>query len=135
MLTPSCLGHLDRVVQGSAAEDILSACEERSDVSSAQVSNASNPSISIGQALKRANMATFRNFAQQQLQKAQDVLQTPDSTQQMMHHPSLVSVTSSTPLMLQSLKMNARDCVSHVAFVDVEALIGSVIDFHQMSNI
>ena len=72
----ACAGQLDRVVQGTVAAEILSACDERMEVMT-RLDHLSNPTISIGQALKRANLATFRNFAQQQFQK---VLQLGTST-------------------------------------------------------
>ena len=61
-------GHLDRVVHGVTAEEILGACDEKLEVTT-NISNLTNPTITITQAFKRANIATFRNFAQQQLQK------------------------------------------------------------------
>ena len=67
-------GHLDRVVHGVTAEEIISACDEKSETTT-NLSNLTNPTISITQAFRRHNLATFRNFAQQQIQKAQEVRQ------------------------------------------------------------
>jgi len=62
-------GHLDRVVHGITAEEILDACDERTDV--AVGDRLSNPTISIAQAVRRHNFATFRNLANQQIKRAQ----------------------------------------------------------------
>jgi hypothetical protein len=72
---PHCIyiGHLDRVVHGTTAEEILSACDERVEVTT-NISNLTNPTITITQAFKRANLATFKNFAQQQFQKVSIVV-------------------------------------------------------------
>ena len=61
------VGHLDRVVHGLTAEEILQACDEN--MNHAATENLVNPTISITQAFRRHNLATFRNLAQQRLQK------------------------------------------------------------------
>lgn len=58
-------GHLDRVAHGVTAEDILHACGQRQIVTT----DVTNPHISLTQALKRRNLATFRNMAQQKMQQ------------------------------------------------------------------
>ncbi len=58
-------GHLDRVVHGVTAEDILHACDQKQIVTT----DITNPHISLAQALKRRNLATFRNMAQQKIQQ------------------------------------------------------------------
>ena len=60
------LGHLDRVVHGTLAEDILAACTEKSySLEKTTAGDITNPTISLTQAFKRHNLATFKNFAQQ----------------------------------------------------------------------
>jgi len=119
----SCLyetGHLDRVVHGVTAEEILDACDEKTDVAASD--RLSNPTISIAQAMRRHNIATFRNLAQQQIRRAQDVLE-PKMTRVM--HPSLLHrVHSAAPLMVQGLRTNTYDSDSHIVYFDTEALIG-----------
>ena len=58
------IGHLDRVIDGKTAEDVLSNCDENA----TPVEALTNPSITLVQALKRRNLATFRNLAHQKLQ-------------------------------------------------------------------
>ena len=116
-------GHLDRVVHGITAEEILDACDEKTDV--AVGDRLSNPTISIAQAVRRHNFATFRHLANQQIKRAQDVLE-PKMTRVM--HPSLLHrVQSATPFMVQGLRTNTYDPDSHVVYFDTEALIGKCI--------
>jgi len=113
-------GHLDRVVHGITAEEILDACDEKTDV--AVGDRLSNPTISIAQAVRRHNFATFRHLANQQIKRAQDVLE-PKMTRVM--HPSLLHrAQSATPFMVQGLRTNTYDPDSHVVYFDTEALIG-----------
>ena len=61
-------GHLDRVVNGVTAEEILSACDEKLIVTH----DLTNPTLSIAQAFKRHNIATFKTFAHQRLHNQHD---------------------------------------------------------------
>lgn len=115
---PFLAGHLDRVVHGVTAEEILNACDEKLDIPEHKLTN---PTISIAQAFKRHNLATFRNLASQQFKKAQDVLQVQQGKNT---HPSLVQRPPTSPLMIQGLRTNAKDPDSHIVFFDTEALIG-----------
>jgi hypothetical protein len=116
-------GHLDRVVHGITAEEILDACDEKMDASAGE--RLSNPTISIAQAVRRHNLATFRHMANQQIKRAQEALD-PKMTRTM--HPSLVQrVQSAEPFMVQGLRANTRDPDSHVVYFDIEALIGMVV--------
>ena len=56
-------GHLDRVLEGKTAEDVLAAC----DVEAAPVEALTSPALTLVQALRRRNLATFRNLASQKL--------------------------------------------------------------------
>jgi hypothetical protein len=115
------VGHLDRVVHGVTAEEILDACDEKMDASAGE--RLSNPTISIAQAVRRHNLATFRHMANQQIKRAQDALE-PKMMRTM--HPSLVQrVQSAAPLMVQGLRTNSRDPDAHVVYFDTEALIGN----------
>jgi hypothetical protein len=100
------------------AEEILNACDEKLDVPE---SNLTNPTISIAQAFKRHNLATFRNLATQQFKKAQGALQNPQGKST---HPSLVQRPLTSPLVVQGLRTNTKDPDSHIVFFDAEALIG-----------
>ena len=59
------VGHLDRVVHGVVADDILSACDEKCDAAE----KLSNPTVTVTQAFRRHNIATFKHLAQQHLKK------------------------------------------------------------------
>ncbi len=111
-------GHLDRVVHGIIAEEILAACDEKI-VMGDQLTN---PTISIGQALKRRNLETFRNLASQQLKKAQDSMQAGGAT----HHPGLLQRPAVAPLIIQGLRTNTKDSDSHVICFDSESLISKI---------
>ena len=114
-------GHLDRVVHGITAEEILDTCDEKTDASAGE--RLSNPTISIAQAVRRHNLATLRHMANQQIKRAQDALE-PKITRTM--HPNLVQrVLSTAPFMVQGLRTNTRDPDSHVVYFDTEALIGT----------
>ncbi|XP_035824202.1 WD repeat-containing protein 7 isoform X4 [Aplysia californica] len=106
-------GHLDRVIDGKTAEDVLSNCDENA----TPVEALTNPSITLAQALKRRNLATFRNLAQQKLQMGGHANQPSPG-----HKSELVKPTG-FPLLIQGIKTNTRDPDAHVLFFDTEALI------------
>ncbi|XP_035824212.1 WD repeat-containing protein 7 isoform X13 [Aplysia californica] len=110
-------GHLDRVIDGKTAEDVLSNCDENA----TPVEALTNPSITLAQALKRRNLATFRNLAQQKLQMGGHANQPSPG-----HKSELVKPTG-FPLLIQGIKTNTRDPDAHVLFFDTEALIGTVL--------
>ena len=85
-----------------------------------------NPTISIAQAFRRHNLATFRNLAQQQLKKAQTAM---DKQQVHTTHPSLVLRPQAAPMMVQGLRTNTKDPDSHAIYFDTEALIGMLINY------
>ena len=116
---------MDRVVNGLVAEEILNACDDKSDYTVSQQSL--NPTISIGQAIRRRNLATFLNLAEQQLKKAQDALQQQQQLEASLpplQHPSLMRQNLGAPMLVQGFKTNARDAESHIVYFDTEALIG-----------
>lgn len=108
-------GHLDRVVQGLPAEDILNACDENI-VSSGD--KMTNPALHLFRGLRHRNLNAIRQAAQRGLNN--------------LHHPSNQQNMGSSdpqksrahPLMIQGLRTNPKDQESHVLFFDIEALIG-----------
>ncbi|CAL1530657.1 unnamed protein product [Lymnaea stagnalis] len=106
-------GHLDRVIDGKTAEDVLSNCDENA----TPVEALTNPSITLTQALKRRNLATFRNFTQQKLTTA------AQANQNAQGHKSDLMKPTGFPLLIQGVKTNIRDPDAHVLFFDTEALI------------
>ena len=111
-------GHLDRVVHGVAAEDILAGCDDKMS-SKVNESTANNPTISLAQAFKRHNLATFRNFAQQRLQHDDKEKASGGATP----HTSLMHRHNHHPMLIQGIKANTKDADSHVVFFDTEAMI------------
>lgn len=100
------------------AEEILLACDEKQ--STVAAADLSNPHISLAQAFKRRNLATFRNLAQQRIQ------QTNESARQHSHpaHLHVIHRPQAAPMQIQGLTTNTKDPDSHVIFFDTEALIG-----------
>ncbi|XP_070197340.1 WD repeat-containing protein 7-like isoform X2 [Littorina saxatilis] len=106
-------GHLDRVVHGITAEEIVNNCDENA----LPKETLTNPSLTLAQALKRRNLATFRNLAQQKFQTntAQQVC-----TQGPKHE--FIKPTG-FPLLVQGVRTNTKDPDAHVLFFDTESLI------------
>jgi hypothetical protein len=107
------LGHLDRVVQGVTAQEILNACNKVTTNSE----ELNNPTISIAQAFKRRNLATFKNLAQQKLQGLSEKGQGSYSYRANMKPLAY-------PMIIQGMRTNSNDPDAHVILFDTEALIG-----------
>lgn len=112
-------GHLDRVAHGVIADEILEACD---DVHSDEDDHMTNPTISIAQALRRRNLATFRNLAQQHLKKTSDS-EGGGQGKSCAPHPSLVHHPQALPMTIQGLQTNFKDPHSHIVYFDIETLI------------
>ncbi|GAB6019254.1 Rabconnectin-3B, isoform A [Chamberlinius hualienensis] len=109
-------GHLDRVVHGLVAEEVLSACDEN--VANANARDAmANPAIHFFRGLKNRNLAAIRHAAARGLHHLAQTHQTTtsDGVEAQKNH--------SSPLLIQGLKTNPKDYDSHVLFFDIEALI------------
>ncbi|KAG1680482.1 WD repeat-containing protein 7 [Nymphon striatum] len=107
-------GHLDRVVQGLPAEEILNACDENI-VSSGD--KMTNPALHLFRGLRHRNLNAIRQAAQRGLHNLQNL-----SNQQNMGS-SDAQKSRAHPLMIQGLRTNPKDQESHVLFFDIEALI------------
>ncbi|XP_064598877.1 WD repeat-containing protein 7-like isoform X2 [Liolophura sinensis] len=106
-------GHLDRVVHGITAEEILNNCDENAQ----PMENLTNPTISLTQALKRRNFATFQNLAKQKLHAQQ-------AASQQQHGPKSELVKPQAyPMFVQGVRTNTKNPDAHVVFFDTEALI------------
>ncbi|XP_064472350.1 WD repeat-containing protein 7-like isoform X2 [Ornithodoros turicata] len=111
-------GHLDRVLQGLAAEDVLNACDEQGTNQGGD--KLSNPALHLLRGLRHRNMAAIRHAAQRGL----DHLHHHHHNQQHQNHDSTdVSRSRAHPLIIQGLRTNPVDQDSHVLFFDIEALI------------
>ncbi|ESO96910.1 hypothetical protein LOTGIDRAFT_159662 [Lottia gigantea] len=113
MTVPPSNCHLDRVVQGITAEEILNNCDENA----TPMENLTNPSLTLAQAFRRRNFATFRNLAQQRLQASQHQQQTSQGPKSEFVKPT------GYPMLIQGVRTNTRDSDSHVLFFDTESLI------------
>ncbi|XP_067140814.1 WD repeat-containing protein 7 isoform X4 [Centruroides vittatus] len=110
-------GHLDRVVQGLLAEEILSACDEN--VVSAG-DRMTNPAIHFFRGLRHRNLDAIRHAAQRGFHQ----LQHPHHSQQPgVDGTEVAQRTRANPLMIQGLRTNPNDQDSHILFFDIEALI------------
>ena len=109
-------GHLDRVVQGIIAEEILGACDEQS--ASASGDKLRNPAIHLFRGLKSRNLAAIKQAAVRGLHQL-GVNQQHDSRDVV----DLSIQSRSHPLIIQGLKANPKDQDSHVLFFDVESMI------------
>lgn len=107
-------GHLDRVIHGITAEEILNNCDENATPMESLV----NPNITLTQALKRRNLATFKNLAQQKLQ-----IQT-GTVQQSSSHRNDYLKQQTYPMFIQGIRANLKDPDIHILFFDTESLIG-----------
>ena len=109
-------GHLDRVVHGLTAEEILSNCDENA----MPMDQLVNPNITLAQAFKRRNLATFKNLAQQKLQALSQNQQTSGAKLDL-------SRPHDYPMYIEGIRTNIKDPDAHVIFFDTEALIGEYI--------
>ena len=105
-------GHLDRVVHGLTAEDILNNCDENAMPTDVLI----NPSVTLSQALKRRNLATFKNLAQQKLQTPGGNIPVQQMNQSAKNQSYAMDLTG--------VRTNVRDPDAHIIFFDTEALIG-----------
>ena len=108
---------MDRVVHGITAEEILNNCDENA----TPLETLINPNITLTQALKRRNLATFKNLAQQKLQQQMGQQQQMAGTRQDLLKPQTY------PMFIQGVRTNVRDPDSHILFFDTEALIGKLL--------
>ena len=104
-------GHLDRVVHGLTAGDILNNCDENAMPMDVLV----NPNITLSQALKRRNLATFKNLAQQKLQTPGGNIQNQQIDQSQKQQNYAMNI--------MGVRTNVRDPDAHIIYFDTEALI------------
>ena len=78
-----------------------------------------NPNLTLAQAFKRRNLATFKNLAQQKLQALSQNQQTSGAKLDL-------SQPQDFPMYIEGIRTNTLDPEGHVIFFDTEALIGIV---------
>lgn len=118
-------GHLDRVVHGFTAEEVLNNCDENAMPVFDQLTN---PNLTLAQAFKRRNLATFKNLAQQKLQALSQNQQTSGAKIDL-------SQPQDYPMHIEGIRTNTVDPDGHVVFFDTEALIVQLLtnEFATMS--
>ncbi|KAK6634491.1 hypothetical protein RUM43_011892 [Polyplax serrata] len=110
-------GHLDRVLHGISAEEVLYACDDHTNESATSEMGLSNPAIHFLRGLRHRNLPAIRHATQRGLLQLQ----------QLHHHNNQDGndhqKTRAFPLLIQGLRTNAKDPESHILFFDIEALI------------
>ncbi|XP_063230769.1 WD repeat-containing protein 7 isoform X3 [Bacillus rossius redtenbacheri] len=110
-------GHLDRVLHGMCAEEVLSACDENPAAASAGEVGLANPAVHFFRGLRHRNMSAVRHAAQRGLHQLQQLhhSQHQDGSDQ--------QKTGAFPLMIQGMRTNPKDPEFHIMVFDIEALI------------
>ncbi|CAH0550599.1 unnamed protein product [Brassicogethes aeneus] len=111
-------GHLDRVLQGIAAEEVLYACEETTESNnvSSEVGLA-NPAVHFFRGLRHRNLSAIRHATQRGLHQLQQLGAHTNNDDPHMRRDH------NSPLVVQGLRTNPKDAESHILFFDIEALI------------
>ncbi|KAL3288183.1 hypothetical protein HHI36_002633 [Cryptolaemus montrouzieri] len=110
-------GHLDRVLQGIAAEEVLYACEENEVNNMSSEVGLANPAVHFFRGLRHRNLSAIRHATQRGLHQLQQLgahINNDDPHMQRNH---------TSPLSIQGLRTNPKDPESHILFFDIESLI------------
>ncbi|KAL1501782.1 hypothetical protein ABEB36_007047 [Hypothenemus hampei] len=111
-------GHLDRVLQGIAAEEVLYACEEHDENSTSSESGLANPAVHFFRGLRHRNLSAIRHATQRGLHQLQQL-----NAHQEAGDPHARRVHGQTALGVQGFRTNPKDPESHILVFDIEALI------------
>jgi len=106
-------GHLDRVIYGSAAEEVMSACDEQVTINLSD-NVAHNPALHFFRGLRHRNLAAIKLATQTGMSNIQGKPGQVDS---------IHDKTRAFPLVINGFKANPKDAEGHILFFDVEALI------------
>ena len=119
-------GHLDRVVHGHIAEDILSACDEHAVTVNVGENVGANAALHFFRGLRHRNLAAIKLAANAGIQQ----IQGPKSAQDAIQDKS-----RAFPLVVNGFRTNPKDAESHILFFDVEALVTQLLteEYSQMS--
>ncbi|XP_023324405.1 WD repeat-containing protein 7 isoform X4 [Eurytemora carolleeae] len=113
-------GHLDRVVSGMAAQDILEACDEGSGGGAGGggagggEANLANPALGLLRGIRHRNLAAIKMATQRGINK----LQGPGDKEYQYQEK-----VRAFPLVVDGFRTNQADPEGHILFFDVEALI------------
>ncbi|XP_076298441.1 WD repeat-containing protein Rbcn-3B isoform X11 [Lasioglossum baleicum] len=115
-------GHLDRVLHGIIAEEVLYACDENTMTASGGSAaggelGLANPAVHFFRGLRHRNLSAIRHATQRGLHQLQQLHggHGPDHGNQIK--------AKGAPLMIQGFRSNPKDPESHILFFDIEALI------------
>ncbi|XP_037046660.1 WD repeat-containing protein 7 isoform X3 [Bradysia coprophila] len=119
-------GHLDRVLHGMLAEEVLSACDENAADSSPHGSTSelglANPAVHFFRGLRHRNLSAIRHATQRGITQLQQ-LQSHNQNDNI-----YMLKNRSSPLTIQGLRTNPKDAESHILFFDIEGLIFELIN-------
>ena len=110
-------GHLDRVVTGMAAQDVLEACEESLEGPGGTASSESslaNPALGLLRGIRHRNLAAIRMATQRGINQ----LQGPGDKEYQYQEK-----VRAFPLVVDGFRTNQSNAEGHILFFDVEALI------------
>ncbi|XP_014612446.1 PREDICTED: WD repeat-containing protein 7 isoform X7 [Polistes canadensis] len=115
-------GHLDRVLHGIIAEEVLFACDENTMTAAGGTAaggelGLANPAVHFFRGLRHRNLSAIRHATQRGLHQLQQ-LHGGHGTD----HGNQIKAKGS-PLMIQGFRSNPKDPESHILFFDIEALI------------
>lgn len=111
-------GHLDRVLQGIAAEEVLYACEENEETHTSSEMGLANPAVHFFRGLRHRNLSAIRHATQRGLHQLQQLNAHTEAGD-----PHAARAHGQTPLGVQGFRTNPKDPESHILFFDIEALI------------
>ncbi|XP_049287940.1 WD repeat-containing protein 7 isoform X2 [Anopheles funestus] len=115
-------GHLDRVLHGILAEEVLNACDENSGETGSSTGSTSemglaNPAVHFFRGLRHRNINAIRHATQRGIHQLQQLHAHNNQ------HGDFLMKNRSSPLIIQGLRTNPKDAESHILFFDIEGLI------------
>ncbi|XP_052868793.1 WD repeat-containing protein 7 [Anopheles cruzii] len=115
-------GHLDRVLHGILAEEVLNACDENSGDTGSSAGSTSemglaNPAVHFFRGLRHRNINAIRHATQRGIHQLQQLHAHNNQ------HGDFLMKNRSSPLIIQGLRTNPKDAESHILFFDIEGLI------------
>ncbi|XP_044011443.1 WD repeat-containing protein 7 isoform X4 [Aphidius gifuensis] len=115
-------GHLDRVLHGIIAEEVLYACDENTIAIAGGSATGgelglANPAVHFFRGLRHRNLSAIRHATQRGLHQLQQLHGGHGND-----HGNQIK-SKGAPLMIQGFRSNPKDPESHILFFDIEALI------------
>ena len=119
-------GHLDRVIHGHIADDILAACDEHTVSVNVGDAVGANAALHFFRGLRHRNLAAIKLAAQSGMSQIQGKQGPVDQIREK---------SRAFPLVINGFRTNPKDAEGHLLFFDVEALIIQLLteEYSQMS--